>query len=181
MCDTRLTTKFLVAANAFFFFNFECYFPVGIAPSTQSALFVEGVRAQCSSSGSRTLTATVWSSLPTWSQPSLPWRTWPSSWRSRTRTTQWERSTTRHTLSGSLLLILSEHRALQTCPNDVHVSLHTDTADSVLVVSVFVCVFACVCAPSRWQETGSSSLWWWIVSSSGCLSSSPPWAPWPCS
>ncbi|XP_060887553.1 cholinergic receptor, nicotinic, beta 1 (muscle) like isoform X2 [Labrus mixtus] len=30
-------------------------------------------------------------------------------------------------------------------------------------------------------KTGSSSLWWWTASSCGCSSSSPPWAPWPCS
>lgn len=32
--------------------------------------------------------------------------------------------------------------------------------------------------PSRWRATGNTLPWWWTVFSSGCLSSSPPWAPW---
>lgn len=139
-----------------------CIFLADVLP-----LCVSGVRAQCSSRESPTLTVSVWSSLPIWSQPSLLWHTWPSSWRSRTRMTRW--------VSSSLLFTLPtvpEYRLFQTCPSDVLVSLPT--------YGTLLTQF-CVCVLCSWQETGSSSPWWWTVSSCGCLSSSPPWELWLCS
>lgn len=113
-----------------------CIFFADVLP-----LCVSGVRAQCSSRESPTLTVSVWSSLPIWSQPSLLWHTWPSSWRSRTRMTRW--------VSSSLLFTLPtvpEYRLFQTCPSDVLVSLPTY---GTLLTQFCVCVCAFSAADRR--------------------------------
>lgn len=107
-----------------------------------------GVRARRSSSDSRTQTASVWSFLPTWSRPSPLSPTWPSSWRSRTRTIQWGRKRN-ITHSAAVLVIYCTDSHVPECwcveYLSVCVCVFRFFFRGYQIILFFLCIHSCVC------------------------------------